>query len=427
MISVSATMVARARRWMTLGLAMSIIGTRIVDGGSNGAVAETILPLTWLAVLATAGAGISFAAPLIAGLTAPHSPARTLVASDLVEAVVSGVALALLVAFPARQSAVLGGYLLVVAIFPTVMDVVEELYAQQIAQWDEKQALAFNANIYSVLGFVGLVVGMPLGSWLTSRSIAWLVAANALFSLVGSAFRFVSSRTLPVGAVYDQDAGEYSAAGGRMRLREFLGDLLRTGPASPAMEFVLKVGATVSGVFVYLWVASFMPWPAGAALAVVLFAFGVGATIGPYVAPMLRRRLTPRASLLVTYAFGASMSAVMAASAGAVERHRLWVIGVAFVLLLGVVSRARAVLTVTLRQQSFKGKRFVRIMSWSFSFVAAASILGNWLGVLLDLPARPAIALAAYAATSLVGIIAVLRALPAVLPDRESLIAGPNR
>jgi hypothetical protein len=409
---------------MTLGLATSIIGSRVVDGGSNGAVAESILPLAWLAVLATGSAGLSFAAPLIARLTAPHSPARTLVASDLAEAVVSIIALVLLVAFPGERSTLLGGYLLIVAIFPAILDVAEELYAQQIAQLDEMQALAFNTTIYSVLGFVGLVVGMPLGSWLTSRSIVWLVAANALFSLIGFAFRFVSSRTLMVGAIYDQDASEHSAVGGRMRLREFLSDLLRTGPTSPAMEFVLKVGATMSGVFVYLWVASFTPWSAGAALAAVLFAFGVGATIGPYVAPILRRHLTSRAALLATYSFAALMSSAMAVFAGAVERHRLWVIGLAFALALGVVSRARAVLTVTLRQQAFKGKRFVRIMSWSFSFVAAASILGNWLGVLLDLPARPRLALTAYAVTMLIAMVVVLRALPGEPPDREGAANG---
>ncbi len=334
------------------------------------------------------------------------------------------IALVLLVAFPGERSTLLGGYLLIVAIFPAIMDVVEELYGQQIAQLDEKQALAFNTTVYSVLGFVGLVVGMPLGSWLTSRSVVWLVAANALFSLIGFAFRSVSSRTLMVGAVYDQDASEHSAVGGRMRLREFLSDLLQTGPASPAMEFVLKVGATMSGVFVYLWVASFTPWPAGAALAAILFAFGVGATIGPYVAPVLRRRLTPRTALLTIYSFAALMSSAMAAFAGAVERHRLWVIGLAFVLALGVVSRARAVLTVTLRQQVFKGKRFVRIMSWSFSFVAAASILGNWLGVLLDLPARPRLALATYAVTFLIAIVVVLRVLPRGSSGREDAADG---
>ncbi|AEV84466.1 hypothetical protein ACWT_3443 [Actinoplanes sp. SE50] len=335
---------------MTLGLATSIIGSRVVDGGSSGAVAESVLPLAWLAVLATGSAGISFAAPLIARLTAPHSPARTLVASDLAEAVVSVIALILLVVSPGGRSTLLGGYLLVVAVFPAIMDVVEELYGQQIAQLDEKEALAFNTNIYSVLGFVGLAVGMPLGSWLTGRSIVWLVAANALFSFIGFSFRLVSSRTLMVGAIYDQDVSECSAVGGRMKLREFLSDLLRTGPTSPAMEFVLKVGATMAGVFVYLWVASFTPWPAGTALAAVLLAFGVGATIGPYVAPVLRRTLAPRTALLVTYSFAAVVSSAMAVFAGVVERHRLWVIGLAFVLALGVVSRARAVLTVTLRQ-----------------------------------------------------------------------------
>ncbi|AEV84467.1 hypothetical protein ACWT_3444 [Actinoplanes sp. SE50] len=55
-------------------------------------------------------------------------------------------------------------------------------------------------------------------------------------------------------------------------------------------------------------------------------------------------------------------------------------------------------------------------MSWSFSFVAAASILGNWLGVFLDLPARPRLALTAYAVSFLIAIVVVLRALPSESP-----------
>lgn len=78
---------------MTAGLVVSILGTRLIEGGSDGLVALGILPVVWVAILTTAGELISFASPVIARLFARFSPARVLVASDLLEAVLSAVAL----------------------------------------------------------------------------------------------------------------------------------------------------------------------------------------------------------------------------------------------------------------------------------------------------------------------------------------------
>ena len=71
----SSAIILRARRWMMVGLVVSIIGTRIIEGGSSGTVAAGILPVAWIAVLATMGQAMSFAAPLLARVFARHNPA----------------------------------------------------------------------------------------------------------------------------------------------------------------------------------------------------------------------------------------------------------------------------------------------------------------------------------------------------------------
>ena len=139
---------------MVSGLVVSIIGTRLVEGGSDGAVAQDLLPLLWIGVLATVSQGLGFAAPVTARVLSRFNPAAVLVASDLAETVLSALALAALLLAPGHTTAILVVYLLLAAVFPAVTDVVEEFYAQQLAHLAPGQALSFNTAIYSVLGFI---------------------------------------------------------------------------------------------------------------------------------------------------------------------------------------------------------------------------------------------------------------------------------
>lgn len=339
---------------------------------------------------------LSFAAPLIARIAAPHSPARVLVVSELLEASLSVAALLLLwVGPPSWVTPVLAGYLLLAAIFPAVTDIVEEFFAQQIAQLDAAQALKFNTTIYSILSFVGIVVGMPLGSALAGVDLELIILVNAVASTCGLAFRLVSARAVIVGPVSDQDPSEFSMKGAPMPLRSFFKDLLASGPTSPAVGFFMQVGGTACGIFLYLSVAQQMPWEPAFSLAIVLAIFGVGATIGPWFAPLARRRFGLSRGLLVTYA--ALLVTLLAfAVVISVGPQWGWSLALVAVCILGILSRVRSVLTTTIRQTSFRGKRFTRIMSWGVSAGALGGIVGSWLGVLMNVPDRPILGLGVY-------------------------------
>lgn len=405
----SPTVLARARRWMTLGLVVSIIGTRIIEGGSDGTVAAGVLPVVWIAVFATFGQVLAFASPLLSRLFSRYNPASVLVLSDLAEAVLSIAAVAALLIIPDQTTGVLVAYLLLAALFPAVTDIVEEFYAQQLAQLDEKQALSFNTAIYSVLGFVGLVMGMPAGAWLSGQSVIGLIAANAILSLGGTAFRFVSAKTVVTPPVLEQDLEDMSPLGERMSPRQFVVDLVKTGPASPGVAFLTQFGATVGGIFVYLWLAANMPWEPSTALALIIACFGVGATIGPFAAPLLRRYWSVRGSLIITYSATVVLLVVAAVAVPLLEAGGHWGLGLIYVALIGVMSRSRSVLTTTLRQQSYRGSRFSRIMGWAFALVALAEIAGSWLAVAVSAPERPAVALLLYALCIAIAGVTVVR------------------
>ncbi|WFR84315.1 MFS transporter [Arthrobacter sp. Y-9] len=391
--AVSTARLLSARRWMTAGLIVSILGTRLVEGGSDGLVALGVLPLLWVSVLTTFGELVSFASPLIARLTARFSPARVLVASDLAEALLSGVALVALLTVPGGTLPVLIVYLLLAAVFPAVTDVVEEFYGQQLAQVDVKQALTFNASVYSALAFVGIVIAMPLGNLLAGVSITVLIAGNLVLSALGTLLRLVSSRTVVTAPAIDQDLEDFGVLGERMTVRAFLRDLWATGAASPLFSFLLQVGGTIGGVFVYLAIAQKAPVDPSVALASVIAMFGIGATIGPWVGRALSSRGDIRRLVWLVLVATVAFLLVVAGLLSVVDAAALWWTGLAYALVLGILSRTRAVLTTTLRQQDYRGTRFARIMSWSFAATALGAVAGSWLALGLKPTQHPSLAL----------------------------------
>jgi len=397
---------------MTAGLIVSIMGTRLIEGGSDGSVALGVLPLIWVAALTTFGELLSFASPLMARWAGRYSPAKVLVWSDFAEAMLSAAALLLILVLPESTVPVLVVYLLAAAIFPALTDVVEEFYGQQLAQADVDQAMTFNATIYSVLAFVGIVLAMPLGSLVAGLSIALLIALNAVLSLGGTAFRLVSARTVVTPPVSEQDIDDFGGLGERMRLRDFVRDLFATGPASPVVGLVTQIGATAAGIFVYLWIASRMPLDPAAGLALVIASFGLGATAGPWIGQRLHKRIPLTRALESVYTVTIAGLILLAVTLPILPDPAAWLVGLLFALGIGIASRARGVLTVTLRQQDFRGERFSRVMSWSFALTALGAIIGSWLGVALRIDQHPSIGLGLLAAALVFGLVTTRRYTP---------------
>ena len=417
---------AKARRWMTAGLVVSIVGTNLIDGGSSGAVAAGVLPVIWIAALSTVGELISFASPAIAKAVSRFSPARVLVASDSLEALTSALAVVLLFAFPEQNVPVLAGYLLVAVIFPAVTDVVEELYGQQLAQIDVDEAMTFNASIYSVVSFVGLVIAMPLGSVIAGFSISVLVAANMLLSAVGAAFRFVSERTVLTPAVSSQDLEDFGLMGQRIPIRSFARELFTTGAASPLVSLLMQTGATIAGVFVYLWIAENSPFKPAASLGLVIAFFGIGATIGPWIGKALSAKGEMLNLVSLTIAGTVAFLLLTATAFAFLPAELSWPLGLVYAFCLGILSRVRSVLVTTMRQRDFRGARFSRIMSWSLSATALGVIVGSWLAVLLNASQNPSIAVATYA-VFLAAALVLVRRTPAtvkVFEDERHLAAA---
>ncbi|QSB06667.1 MFS transporter [Natronoglycomyces albus] len=409
----------RARRWMVAGLCISIIGTRIVQGGSHGSVANGTLPVIWIAILATFGYAIAFAAPITAKILSRYNPARVLVWSEVTECAISGIALAALFLLPQHTIPILVTYLLMAVFFPVVGDVVEEFYGQQLAQLNPQQALAFNSTIYAVLAAIGLVLAMPMGSVVAGYSLTWLIAANALLSATGCLFRLVASRTVVTAPVADQDIDDFGPLGKKSTLGDFLRDLTLTGPASPAIAFITQIGGSIGGMFVYLWIAHNTGWPTATALGLVIGLFGIGATIGPFLAPLLRRLMSTEDALILV--FGTCLVILAAAVLGVtfLAAPANWICGLSYVFLIGLATRCSTVLITTLRQQSFRGSRFTAIMSWSFSMNALAAIIGNWLGYALSVNQYPQIGLLVYLGAIAVVFVVVWRFRHSTKPDSQ--------
>lgn len=405
----------RARLWMTAGLAASSVGSSIMEGGSDGLVAAATLPVVWIAVVATVSEGLAFASPLIASWLGRFSPGKVLVWSETTEAVMSALALIALLTAPQHAMPILMVYICTILVFPAITDVVEEFYGQQIAQKDAGEALKFNASIYSILAFIGLVLAMPTGAVLASISPVWMVTANLALSGAGGLFRLVSARAVLTSPVTDQDPDEWDAFGPAMKSKQFLSDLTRTGPVSPLLDAVVQVGATMAGIYVYLWMSSTMPWSGPASLALVIMSFGIGATIGPWGAPLLRRYWDARTSLLITYAFGTILvgaALILVLTRTGANLPNAWIAGPVYVFLVAVFSRTRGVLTTTLRQEDYTGRQFTSIMGWTFSLGAAGGLLGAWAGVGLAVDEHPGVGLGTYLAVIIVGLVVVARHRP---------------
>lgn len=388
----------RARRWMTVGLVVSILGTRTIEGGSDGLVAISVLPVAWVAILTSTGEMISFASPLLASIFRRFSPAKVLVSSDLAEALISGAALLMMFVFPGLTVPILIVYLLIAAVFPAVTDVVEEFYGQQLAQLQTTQALAFNTSVYSALAFVGLVIAMPFGSVLAGLSVPTLIGANLVLSALGTIFRLVSAKTVVTSPLTKKDVVEESALGERMPIADFISDMWRTGVTSPLSGFLTQVGATIGGVFVYLAFAQMAPFSSATAFAITVASFGLGATVGPWVGRYLSNHFELRA-LSIALLSATGIFALFAAAATLwLAAPSTWWLGALYAFLLGILARARAVAVTTLRQTRYQGTRFARVMSWTFATTAAGAIVGSWVAVWSHSSEHPSIALVLFAA-----------------------------
>lgn len=377
----------KARRLMVIGLVISVLGNRVIDGALDGMTAAGVVSVGVLVVISSLGQISVFSFPLYARFLKKKSPDLALIAVDIIEALLSAIAMMVSVIYPEQATNAVIAFVVIDLFLSPISDIADEFYGAKLAEAGEDEALAFNASLYSLLGLLGLVIASPLGAVLSGFSVSVLLFSNIILSLFGAAFRSVARRSAPVGPLQNIDDDEYSVMGERIALKQFIRDMFRSGPASPLLSLILQVIGALTGQLLFLWVAGLNSQDPHYSMALVLSTFGIGATVGPILGRWLRRRWSTKIVLRVT-AF-ASVCNVLVLLVSILLHHSGFISGLLFVLVNVSLNKARVVVLETHRQVFFKGSQFARIMSWSYSFGAVGTILGLQIGFWLNLVSNP--------------------------------------
>ncbi|WP_099332690.1 MFS transporter [Actinomyces minihominis] len=407
----AARLLVRARFLMIAGLVVSVLGNRLIDGTFNGLVAAGLIASVALVLLESLNEVVVFAFPLYARVLKRFSPDTAMIVSDLTEAVVSTVLVIVILLIPDWAIGSVIFYLIFTTLLLPVTDISEEMYGAKVAEVEPEANLRFNAHLHSLLAFSGFVIASPLGAFLAGISIPLALGINVVLSLIGAFIRGRARKKYPMGAIVDVDMDDFELVGSGMRARQFFHDLFASGPTSPLIEFGLSMVSSLTGTLMLVWVARQASIPTTDAMALVVAVFGISATLGPQVGRFMGHYFGTARSLRLTAVLSALNLAVLLGALLLGDPGFIW--GSIFIFVNGTLSRSRAVLLQSHRQTFFRGEQYTRIMSWSFTFGAAGTIIGLNLGYFAGLPEDPRLVLA-------IGIILWLILYPFVTSSRGS-------
>lgn len=359
-----------------------------MDGGVDSLTAATVIPVAWLVWATTVGKLIEFALPLYAKLLQRWSPDKALIAEDAAEAILGLGALGIIVFAPDLQIPVLLAYLFLLLFLYPISDIADEFYGAKLAEISENDALAFNASLYMWLGIVGFIFAVPAGALLAGLSIQVLIVANIVLTMVGICFRLYARSNSPMGPLIDADADDFAVVGSPQPLKQFLHDLFRSGPASPAVSFLLQIIGALSGHLILIWAATTSNIAPTSSMAIVLLVFGVGTAVGPVLSRIFAKRMpTPRLLKIAALLSSANILwfAILIVTVGTPSFPIILI----FIFLNVLLNRFRLVVLETHRQTYFKGSQYARVMSWSYAFGAAGTLIGIQLAFALGAQKQP--------------------------------------
>lgn len=159
-----------------------------------------------------------------------------------------------------------------------------------------------------------------------------------------------------------------------------------------------------TGSLFLVWVSRLTENPARG-IAIALVCFGLGATVGPQLARVAAKGTSTQRLLQVIGLAGALFTGSFAVLTSIWDMT--YGIAVGFVIVMASLSRARLSLLTTHRQTTFKGEKFRRIMSWSYTFGAIGGIVGIQCATMLNVTQTPTATLT-LAAGCWLGIAAVV-------------------
>jgi hypothetical protein len=430
---------------MASGLLFSVFAGSVGQGVIPGAIAAGALAVVWVAVISTVETVEDLSSVIVGRLLERRDPGRVLVSAEAFSLVCALIALVVvLVGGPAFE--VFLGFVLVTSVVPLVLDVADELYVGRIVRYDPGAALRFNIALYSVLGLTGSLLARPLGSALATAGVVIVLSISAVASALAVGLRLAAVRRLraaeqtlgldarigpasgptttattptapiksadpmlgPTGDQLDSPRSEpvaaaVSAAGSKgaseadangvptpdgdrriwwrrvIRLRS---------PGSPLISTLGNLSAAILSTYVSLWAVTGLNEP-NRWLAVLFFAVGLGATLGPYVVRgMQQQSAVSYLRLLLGARIGILVGIMATAVAGPPGISRVLIIAVAMFLLSGATV-ATAVVQATSRQIEYHGPALAQVVGWSHTGAAAGSLVGTWLGILTGVAASP--------------------------------------
>jgi hypothetical protein len=402
-----------ALRWMLAGFLMSFVGSSLLIGASSGLVSAGILPVAWLAFLATVEMTIDLASPLAVGLLRRFDPGRVLLVVEATDAAACLICLVLLLEIQAPAAPVFIGYMLIISVLPLIIDIAEELFVAEAGRGSPDSVVRFNAVAFSLTAGVALLIARPLGALVSKTSVAALFVVNLTVSVFALVTRWRAVRLS--GRLSSPRSGDESlattAAHGTVHarmlldsgtaIRDWFVSQERLGVASPLLSGGLGFVTSVYAAYLPIWIAG--PGKSRQAiLALALAAFGLGRVLGPIVGSRLAGRVGIERSLVWSLV---SLIAVLAATwlaslwipAGASGSPAV-VLALACIALLGVGASATLTMLVSARQIRLTGTLLAKTIGLGHAFSAAGAIAGAWTGVALGVQNHPGLGVGVSAA-----------------------------
>ena len=383
-------LVRQSRMSMLLGWVLSAVGSSLTEGSSPALVVLSSLPAAWVAFYSTLGNVEDMLSPLAVRLLGGLRPGRVLVACEVYDVVLLlGSLTAFSLGIPI--GGVLAAYLVAASPLPLVLDIVEEIYGAEMAEFDPEMSFRFTTHFYSVSALVNNVVSVPVGVALTFVSPVLVLVANLVLSLIAIALRYLGARAeeraVLLGGEVEQDAQDEELFASSTAALAFL---LRRPVVSPLSVLGRSFCAALSGSYVLIYVGTahghdFYLW--------LMVCTGLGSG----------RRLRAAVGTATTLRVLAAASA--AASLGAAlllpARSGLYA-GCLMLVLVQTASWALGTSFVGERQVMLKGKQFLDATTWAQAAGALGGILGGWCALLLAADEDPRLSLLVCTGTFLV-------------------------
>lgn len=393
---------------MLLGFISSFFGTMLVEGSLPSMIALGFLPLAWVPVYSTLTRLLDSSSVFIAKYLSKFRAGNILLFCECVDIILSIVAIFMIWLVPVSPALVLPIYVLSVSFLPTLVDLAEEMYAENMSRVSETAALNFNATVLMLVPAVSSIVAKPLGSLVVESSILFLILANAVFSVVGLCFRLASLRCS--GFVELQVSSESSHKGSSRT--PFLTELLSYAPGAALLVPTLSLTSGLTSTYLVIWLSKHFE-NTGGAIAFFIMVGGIGMVFGPWLCKRFIKlyKFSTNVASCLSVLLIINLIAFFLVQSDFLASHGELVFVVlfpAYLFLNSVFTSWIYFVNVTARQKRYSDQQFANALGLSHTLSSVLFMLGSWLGLALDVAGDP---------TSAFVVIAVLLVVPLCVMD----------